>query len=171
MAEHDDLKDTQNPNDMNGNDESGTEQGCCTELADTRQRYLYLHAEFENYKKRVEKERIQWINSGQAIIISEFLPIIDDFERAMQELQKHQVPAELKAFAEGFELISRSIHKFLKKNEIEEIKETEFNPELHEAVMQVESTAHKSGDIVQVLQKGYRYKGQLLRPAQVSVAK
>ncbi len=142
---------------------------CQTELVHAKDRYKYLQAEFDNYKKRLEKERSSWVEAAQDVVITDVLAIVDDMERALQELQA--LPKELSVHLAGFEIIGKSLLKLLKKYDIEEIPySTTFNPESFEAVMQVASSDHTSGDIVSILQKGYMRKGRILRPAKVSVA-
>jgi molecular chaperone GrpE len=148
-----------------------TTKQCCEDLKEYKNRYLYLNADFDNYRKRVEKERIQWLSSAQATVLTDVLPIVDDFERALQQLQAQQLPQEIQSHLTGVELIAKALQKLLKKYEVEEITDvTTFNPEFHEAVMQVKAEGHPSGSIVSVFQKGYKHKGLILRPAQVSVA-
>ncbi len=145
-------------------------QECHASLQEARERQLYLQAEFDNFRRRVEKERVQWIAHGQETVIDDILPIVDDFERALEQLRLQELPAEITSHLVGIELITKSFQKFLKKHEVEEITETDmFDPEIHEAIMQVKSDK-SSGSIVSVFKKGYRHKGHVLRPAQVSVA-
>jgi|SRR5579859_1049825 len=157
-------QDIQNPN-----PQSDQLQDCKNELAQWKERSLRISADFENYKKRVEREKDQWIRMAQSNILFDLLSIADDFDRALSEARKSGSD-QLKVWIEGFELTKKSLDKLLTKYDVQEIKDTgQFNPELHEAVMNVESPDHKSGDIVNVLQKGYTFKGHILRPAKVSV--
>jgi len=142
---------------------------CQAELQKTKERVLYLQAEFDNYKKRSEKERAGWITTSQDGVLLEVLTIVDDIDRALAEM--NALPQEFEAHTQGFHLIAKSLSKLLKKYDIEEITVgKDFNPELSEAVMQVTSAQHGSGEVVAVLQKGYMRHGQVLRPAKVSVA-
>lgn len=137
---------------------------CLVQKDEWKDRCLLTAADFENFKRRTEKERVMWITNTQATILTDVISLVDDFERAFAQ------PADQSR--EGFELIYKSLQKILQKYGVQEIKEvTEFDPNLHEAIMHVESPDHQSGQIVQVLQKGYRFKDQILRPAKVSVAK
>lgn len=168
--------DTHNTNQENAQPETSSKQDtelatCREALAQSTEKYVYLVAEFENFKRRTEREKAQWIAQAQTRLILDLLPIIDDFERAFSELNQKQLPAELTAYFSGFELIARALQKFLSTHNIEEITDLkQFDPEKHEAIMQVVSESHASGDIVSVLQKGYVLKGHVLRPARVSVA-
>jgi molecular chaperone GrpE len=144
---------------------------CKAQLEEVKNRLMRATADFENFKKRLEKERGQWAYTAQAAVLNDLLPIVNDFERALTESQKQATVAELKAWLVGFEMIRKSLYKLLHKYEVEEITDfSVFNPELHEALMRVESHDHKSGEVVAVLEKGFTFRGQVLRPAKVSVA-
>ena len=146
-------------------------ESCQEQLQHQKNRTLYLQAEFDNYKRRLEKERGSWIEAAQDTVLVDILPILDDMERALVELRTKEVSPEAATHAFGFELIAKGIMKVLKKYDIEEIPlSTTFDPQLYEAVMQVPSPAHASGEVVAILQKGYTRQGRVLRPAQVSVA-
>jgi molecular chaperone GrpE len=132
-----------------------------------KDRYIRSIAEFENYKKRTEKEKMIWMSSAQSSLLHDLLAIVDDFDRAFAQPQETAQQSLV-----GFELIYKSLQKLLEKYGVTEIKDnTQFDPAKHEAIMQVEAVDKQSGDIVQVLQKGYLFKGEVLRPAKVSVAK
>lgn len=142
------------------------------ELQHAKERAAYLAADFENYRKRMEKERLATFASAQGAVIADVLSIVDDFDRAFAELQQKQIleKPELATHLSGFELIYKSLQKLLQKYGVTEIEaQGTFNPELHEAVMQVDDPTIESGTIASVLQKGYRFKGGVLRPAKVSV--
>lgn len=141
-------------------------QSCTTERNEWKERSLRISADFENYKKRVEKEKLLWMQTAQSTILQDLLAIVDDFDRAFEQKGEN---GQLLA---GFELIYKSLLKMLEKYNIHEIKDIKtFDPLKHEAIMQVESAEHASGDIVKVLQKGYLLKDQIIRPVKVSVAK
>ncbi len=145
-------------------------ESCLAQLQQQKDRTLYLQAEFDNYKRRIEKERGLWIESAQDTVIVDILPILDDMERALAELHK-EASKEAATHVVGFELIAKGLTKLLKKYDIEEIPySATFDPQLYEAVMQVPSAEHASGEIVAIVQKGYTRQGRILRPAQVSVA-
>lgn len=135
---------------------SGLEQS----LAECKQRYAYLQADFDNYRKRMEAQRVQWSQSAQLEVILPLLDIIDDFDRAQHDIKN---PA--------FELIYKAFKKLVAKFNITEITENDiFDPRLHEAIMQTPATdGAESGAIAQVLQKGYRMGNTILRPAKVAV--
>ncbi len=147
-------------------------QACQQEMSLWRDRCLRVTADFENYKKRAEKERTQWAKLAQSSILLDLLTIVDDFDRALNYVQANPVPEEAQPLIEGFLLTHKALVKLLQKYGVTEIEEHEiFDPSIHEATMQVDSPEHISGAIVAVLQKGYRLKDEVLRPAKVSVAK
>lgn len=146
-------------------------QNCCTEIQDFKTKYVYLNAEFDNYRKRIEKEKKQWMLHGEENVLKNVLTIVDDLERAFHQLESKPLPEDLQAQFQGFKLILKSAHGLLSKFHVEEIQSAEFNPEFHEALAQVESDKHQPGHVVETYEKGYMHNGHLLRPAKVSVAK
>lgn len=144
-------------------------ESCVVQRDEWKNRAIQASADFENYKKRVEKERVQWMSAAQSAVLLDLISVVDDFDRAFEQKEK---TADMAQWLAGFELIYKGVHKLLEKYGIKEMKvEKTFDPSLHEAIMQVESAEHTSGDVVKVLQKGYMLKDQILRPAKVSVAK
>ena len=140
-------------------------------VAEWAEKYLSLTADFQNYRKRVTQERTDWAQDAQKQVIVDLLAIIDNFERALEQEKKREETAHV-AWLAGFEMIYQSLEKLLAKFGVQEITDfSVFNPKYHEALVQVESDKHKSGDIVQVLQKGYTMHDKVIRPAIVSVAK
>lgn len=136
-----------------------------------KERFLRVSADLENFRRRIEKERVEWMQVAQAQLAKDMISIVDDFERALMQESEPKDEAMKNCLA-GFRLIGQALEKTLKKYGLQEIEETfDFDPMLHEAVAQIESAEHESGQIVDVLQKGYRFKDKVLRPAKVSVAK
>jgi molecular chaperone GrpE len=139
---------------------------CHAQKDEWKDRFLRTAADFENFKKRSEKERMLWMSTAQSAVLQDLLTIVDDFDRAFAQ------PADASNARAGFELIYKALQKMLEKYGVTEIKDaSHFDPAKHEAIMQVEAANKQSGDIIQVLQKGYLFKGEVLRPAKVSVAK
>jgi len=142
-----------------------------TEHINYKEQFLRLNADLQNYKRRVEKERAEWMHVAQASALEPMLSIADDLDRAIENSEKNPDVAQ-SAWFEGFKLIQKNLHKSLNDLGVQEIAATgSFNPELHEALIQVESPDHQSGHIVQLLNKGYTLKSKVLRHAKVSVAK
>lgn len=144
---------------------------CKTEVQQLKDSFLRLNADFDNYKKRVTKEKSEWMVTAQSNMILDLLPIIDDFDRAFGDYKKGQ-NKDIDNWLSGFELIHKSLGKFLEKYGVKEISgHINFDPEFHEGIAQVDSPDHQSGQIVAIVQKGYLLKDQVLRPAKVTVAK
>lgn len=145
-------------------------QECAQSCAELQDKLLRVTADFQNYKMRTERERMQSIQIGQIAVITRLLSIVDDVERAMIEAKK-QGNADLN-WLTGFELIAKSLNQLLTDYRVLPIEQIKtFDPELHEALTQVDAPDHQSGDIVVVLQKGYVMDSRVLRPAKVTVAK
>lgn len=125
-----------------------------------------LQAEFENFKKRNEKEKEDFKNYASANLMESFLPIVDNFELA---LKAHESKDD---FYKGIELIYAQIMSFLKDQGLEIIKcEGKFNPREHEALMMENKEGFEAQTIIEVLQPGYKIKDKILRTAKVKVAK
>jgi len=125
-------------------------------------------ADFENYRKRVEKERHQEHHRGIEGLIESLLPVLDAFERALAV----QDDAGYAEYRKGFELIYRQLWEALAKRGLERIESTGkgFNPHFHHAIERVETSEHADGIVIGELQPGYVFHGRVLRPAMVRVA-
>ncbi|GAA6810576.1 nucleotide exchange factor GrpE [Helicobacter pylori] len=134
-----------------------------------REKYLRAHADFENAKKRLERDKSMALEYAYEKIALDLLPVIDALlgaHRSAVEVDKES------ALTKGLELTMEKLHEVLAKHGIEGIEcLEEFDPHFHNAIMQVKSEEKENGKIVQVLQQGYKYKGRVLRPAMVSIAK
>ena len=138
-------------------------------IADLKDKYLRQAAEFDNYRKRVLKEKSELIQNGGESVISSLLPIIDDFERALQNMKKSDDTAALK---EGVELIYQKFMKTLESNGLKtiETKESDFNTDFHEAVAMIPAPNDESkGKVVDCVQKGYKLNDKVIRHAKVAV--
>lgn len=135
------------------------------ELEDRVKRQL---AEFENFRNRTEKEKTQMFETGAKSVIEKMLPIVDNFERGLASISENEKGS---AFADGMEMIYKQLISEFEKMEVVPIETVgkEFNPELHNAVMQVESEEYESGFVAQELLKGYTYRGQVVRHSMVAV--
>jgi len=133
-------------------------------------RLLRLHAEFENYKKRMVRERSEFVKFANEALILEFLPVLDSLERALATARS---AAEAQAVAEGLEIILRLFQTTLEKVGVKVIEalEREFDPNLHQAVAQVESPDGRDNIVMEEVRKGYLLEGRLLRPSMVKVSK
>ena len=138
---------------------------------DYKSLYLRTQADLQNYTKRTQRERSEWGDIVKSETIAKMLPIVDDLERALQTAKTMIQDAEQSPWLSGFELILKNAQKTLSGLGLEEIKvDGQFDPTLHEALMNVSSQEHTSGQVVQVLTKGYMLQGKVVRHAQVSVA-
>ena len=132
---------------------------------------LYSQAEFANYKKRRELETSNMLKYSNADIVTELLPIVDNFERAIK-LDDTNLSDELSKFLDGFKIIYSHLVELLKKYEVKEIDclNKEFDPNFEQALMTVHVEGVESGIVVEVLQKGYMLKDKMIRPALVKVS-
>jgi molecular chaperone GrpE len=132
-------------------------------------RLARLQADFENFRKRKEKERLEWIKYATEGLVCELVPILSNFERALAAAEK---VSDAKRFAEGVKLIFKQLKKVLKDRGIEEIcpLNAPFDPYKHEAVEKVVTDEHPEGHVVEVFQKGYALNDRVLQPAAVKVA-
>ncbi len=156
-------------------DEEGTDpvkelEEKVSELEDLRLRDL---AEFENIKKRLEKEKQQSIAYAHEQFARDLLAVIDSLDNAQASMGESESSDEaLENIKEGINLTMDQFKKVFAKHGIELVDmESGFDPNFHEAVMRVDSDEHNEGDIVQVFQKGYKIKDRVLRPAMVSISK
>jgi len=133
---------------------------------------LRKQAEFENYRKRVVKEKEELRLTTQASVLEKLLPVLDAFEKGLHSLKAAPGESELEAYREGYELMFKEVQSVLQKFEVIEIPGVgaPFDPNVHEAVVREVTTGHKEGEILDEYRKGYKLKDRLLRPSQVKVA-
>jgi molecular chaperone GrpE len=139
------------------------------ERDDLRDRLLRKSAEFDNYRKRVDKERRELSEWAAADVITEVLNVLDDFDRALST----EAPPEAQGYRAGVELIRRQLGEVLRKRGVTPLEAlgADFDPHVHQAVAYEESPGAREGEVVGELRKGYRLGERLLRPAMVRVAK
>jgi len=138
------------------------------QLKDEEDKYLRLFAEFENYKKRTTKERIDLYKTAGKEVIGSLLPVLDDFSRAINESKKMKNPEDFV----GLELIFNKFKDILKINGLLELdvnKGDSFDPELHEAISQIKSKKKDSGNIIDIVEKGYKLGDKIIRYPKVVV--
>ncbi len=135
------------------------------ELEDRVKRQM---AEFENFRKRTDKEKTAMFETGAKSVIEKILPVVDNFERGLAGLSEEE---KKQPFAEGMAMVYKQLMTELDKLEVKPIEAVgcEFDPKLHNAVMQVESDEYESGIIAQELQKGYTYRDTVVRHSMVAV--
>jgi molecular chaperone GrpE len=168
-AQDSEAADSEPPRD---GDEAAEEVSLEARLDDARDKYLRLAADFENYKRRVRRERQELYNYANEALIKELLETVDNLERALEHAQQSTEEGDSKTLLEGVELTHRSLMQALDKVGVQVVSPegAEFDPSVHEAIRQVPSDEHPTGSVVEVLQKGYLLKDRLLRPALVVVS-
>ena len=137
------------------------------ELSEAKDKYLRLYAEFENFRRRTAKEKIDLIQSGGEQVLKALLPVADDFERAEKAFKERDDKE-----AEGFFLIKNKFQKILEQNGIKAMDTSsgEFDPDLHDAITQVPAPKEdKKGKILDVIEKGYLLNDKVIRHAKVVV--
>ena len=149
--------------------------GLADELGEVRKerdalqdRLLRQAAEFDNYRKRVERERKDWAQFAAVDFVQDLLPVIDDFERALQI----DAPGS-ESYRQGLEIIHRALMEMLRKRGVTPIEAvgTTFDPQIHQAVAYDEAPNRRDGEVMEQFTRGYRLGDKLIRPAMVKVAK
>lgn len=135
------------------------------------ERYARLFAEFQNYKKRTQKERLETYAFANENLISDLLPVLDNFERALDEETIKNSEPEL--LVKGFQLVYQNMSDALTKAGLKKIEclGEKFDPRLHNAVLQQDSSEFESGVVCQEMQAGYTLNDKVIRPSMVAVAK
>ena len=139
------------------------------ELADLKDKHVRLQAEFDNYRKRTLKEKMELIKSGGESVLANVLPVIDDLERALTAFDEIEEGDPLK---QGINLIYNKFQEFIKQNGMKEIeaKEQDFDVDLHEAVTKIPAPAEElKGKVVDVIQKGYLLNDKVIRFSKVVI--
>ncbi len=139
------------------------------ERDDYRDRWLRKTAEFDNYRRRVERERREQADQAVVNLLQELLVVVDDFDRALK-IDFGEAGA---SYRKGIELIHTKLHDLLRRQGVKPIRALGemFDPNLHQAVMHEDSPEHREGEVIGELQRGYLMGDRLLRPAMVKVAK
>lgn len=143
-------------------------------IEELNDKYMRLMAEFENFRKRTDKEKEQMFETGAKSVIEKVLPVIDNFERALDMAgPEKESEAEADPFMDGMRKVYKQLMDELDKIGVKPIEAVgqEFNPEFHNAVMQVDSEEYDSGMVAQEMQKGYMYNDSVVRHSMVGVAK
>jgi molecular chaperone GrpE len=152
-----------------GHRKTKAEEQLETELLELKDKHIRLQAEFDNYRKRTLKERMELLRSASESVLVSILPVIDDFDRAMQTVNLEEQNSHIK---EGVQLIFNKFQEFLKQNGVKEIeaKEQIFDTDLHEAITKIPApTEELKGKIVDVVQKGYYLNDKVIRFSKVVI--
>jgi molecular chaperone GrpE len=138
------------------------------ERDELKDKFLRKSAEFDNYRKRIERERREHADQAVVDLLQELLLVVDDFDRALTVSGDEGGP-----YRKGVELIHAKLHDMLRRQGVKpmDVLGTDFDPNVHMAVMHEESPDHREGEVIGELQKGYMLHDRLLRPAMVKVAK
>ena len=138
------------------------------EIAEWQDKYLRLQAEFDNFRKRTLREKMELVQSGSAECVKNFLPLMDYLQRALEAIEKSN---DLEALREGVKLIAQKFRETLKKQNVKEIEALglELDTDHHEAVARFDAGKEKKGKIVDVVQPGYKMGDKVLRFAKVVV--
>jgi molecular chaperone GrpE len=138
------------------------------DLEDLRQTLLRRQADFDNYRKRIEKERADDSKRATARVVEGLIPVIDGFEHALAAHHEK----EYEVYRKGFELIYKQLLDNISRMGVERVDPTGkvFDPHMHQAMDRMETTDHEDGTVVQTFQPGYVFNGRVLRPAMVRVA-
>jgi molecular chaperone GrpE len=174
-VENNEIKVENGSGDPAGTEERPSEQadqsrierdGLKAERDELRELLLRRQAEFDNFRKRTEKERSDFVQYAGMELVREILPVLDDFDRAMK------VEGGNPEYVKGVQMIYNRMFDTLKKQGLEPIETSgkQFDPHLHEAVQRVETKDSPDGAILGEFQRGYNFKGKLLRPSMVKVA-
>jgi len=156
------------PQEETSEEAAAAEPSCEELLKAAEEKYLRTYADFENIKKRLEKEKYTAIDYASEKFAKDLLPVIDALEMALQIDDKEQFDK----VKEGVQLTLNNLLDVFAKHDIKPVEHEEgFDPNIHEAVMQVASDEHDDNAVVMVMQKGYKYKERVLRPSLVSINK
>ena len=142
------------------------------ELASFKDKYARVHADFDNIKKRLEREKYSALEYANEKFAKDLIPVVDSLSMAIGATAiEADANVLLEKLKEGVELTMKQLLGVLEKHGVTAVDESEpFNPEIHNAVSKVDSDAHESGEIVNTFQKGFRYKERTLRDAMVVIA-
>ncbi len=134
---------------------------------------LRLKAEFENYRKRMDRERPEWITMGRAGLLDKLLPLYDLLNQAHEQVVKNKIADGAKDIATGLELIFKEFTKVFESEGVQNIESLgkPYSHDLHEVLGSVETDESPEGTVVEELQRGYTLKGRVLRPSRVRIAK
>lgn len=137
---------------------------------ENQERYLRVQADFDNFRRRSRQEKEDFARYASSMLVEQLLPVLDNFERAIAASRD---TSDFESLLKGIDMIQRQLNQVLEQEGLKPMEAVgqPFNPEFHQAIMQVESEEHEEGIVVEELQKGYQFKEKVLRPAMVKVAK
>jgi molecular chaperone GrpE len=136
---------------------------------DYQQRFLRAQADFDNFRRRTMKEKEELGQYASMKLVGQLLPVVDNFGRAIEAAK---AGGDVESFSKGVDMIFRQLEQVLEQEGLKAMEAVgqPFNPEFHQAIMQVESEEHEEGIVIEEVQKGYMLKDKVLRPAMVKVS-
>jgi molecular chaperone GrpE len=142
------------------------------QLVENRDKYVRLLADFDNFRRRAHKDRQDVLQFGHENLVKDLLSTVDNLDRAIEHAHQND-GGDLASLLQGVELVQRELYAVLAQHEVHviEAEGSEFDPALHEAMAQVQDDAAPPNTVIEVLQRGFRLRDRLLRPARVVVAK
>ncbi len=165
----DDSNDNEKENQENSTDELTK---CKDELETLNDKYLRAHADFENMRKRLEREKSNAVIFANETFATDLLAVLDSFDSAIASMEQIEGDEVVDKIKEGVLLTYSQMKKVLNKHGVEEIANSgQFDPNFHQVVQQVDSNEHEKDEIVNTLQKGYKLKDRVLRPSIVVTKK
>ena len=156
-------------NDADEQETSQEEQSPEDKIAELNDKYLRLYSEFDNYRKRTSKERLELFKTAGQDIMVDLIPVLDDFERALQNMDKK---GDVKTIRKGVDLVFNKFKNSLESKGLKPFKsiETEFDPEIHDAITKIPAPSKKlKGKVVDEIEKGYKLNDKVIRYAKVVV--
>lgn len=170
--EENEQQDTAHEQDMaQGTEENNPQAALETQIKEVNDKYLRLAAEFDNYRKRMAKEKIDWIRNASEELIVHLLEVLDDTDRAIQQMEQTEDPKMIK---EGIHLVFQKLKKKLESKGLEEIPAINepFDTDLHEAITEIPApTEDLKGKVIDQVSKGYKLNDKVIRHAKVVVGK
>ncbi|PZD94046.1 nucleotide exchange factor GrpE [Paenibacillus sambharensis] len=168
---NDDIDSSEDSGEAGGQEESASsrEQELERLAEEHQQRLLRTQADFDNFRRRTQKEKEELAQYASMKLVGQLLPVMDNFERAVGASKE---TGDFEALSKGVDMIFRQMAQLLEQEGLRPMESVgqPFNPEFHQAVMTVESDEHEEGIVVEELQKGYMLKEKVLRPAMVKVS-
>ncbi|MGM1046601.1 MAG: nucleotide exchange factor GrpE [Bacillota bacterium] len=175
-GEHPEVQESSNEENVsqetNCSEEAGLQaeiENLRNEMSEHQQRTLRVQADYDNFRRRTQKEKEELAKYASSKLVTELLPVFDNFERALAATEDNP---EFESFSKGVGMIFRQLETVLNAEGLTAMNSVgqPFNPEFHQAIMQVESDDYEEGIVVEEVQKGYMLKDKVLRPAMVKVS-
>lgn len=143
------------------------------ELNESKDKYIRLYSEFENFRRRTAKERLDLIKTAHEDLVVTLLPVLDDFERAQKSFETNKEKGDVKTTIEGFQLIQNKFYKLMEQKGLKPMPDNpgiDFDPEIHEAITKIPAPEDKlKGKVVDVVEKGYYLNDKVIRFAKVVI--